>query len=140
MYRGLSQVAGSDHGHEKAPQKRMSLQAMPPCNGKEGYHNSARCYARHTGSNCAACVHRHAQRPGWLVVASRFAAWSVQLRLHALDILLVILPGVGRILAVAGGDEVAVIRRAARPRRRLPQLRPHEGFGTVIEGGVDSDH
>src|SRR2546426_11317583 len=81
----------------------------------------------------------HSQRPGFLVAASRFASWSVKLGLQALGIFLVIFPGVGSILAIAGGGEVAVGRGAARPRRRIPQLCPHEGFGTVIEGFFDSD-
>src|SRR5205814_5466249 len=80
-----------------------------------------------------------AQRPGFLVAASRFAAWSVKLGLKALGIFLIIFPGVYSIFAVAGSGEVAVAWRAARPRRRIPQLRPHEGFGTVIEGFLDSD-
>src|SRR5688500_8946221 len=66
--------------------------------------------------------------------------WSVKLGLQALGVFLVIILGVGSIFTVAGGGEVAVARRAARPRRRIPQLRPHESFGTVIEGFVDSDN
>src|SRR5512141_2791509 len=67
------------------------------------------------------------------------AAGSVKLSLQALGIFLVIILGVGSILAVAGGGEVAMAWRAARSRGRIPQLRPHEGFGTVIEGFVAGD-